>query len=385
MPTVHYEYGGSTCSRTINCPAWRRVSQNMPRNVGSNEHADRGSLLHDCMEVLGTEEDIEFNDLLGTTYNDQILTSELLSEVVIPTWMSYEDFADKYQFDTEMFEIEVKEEEDIGGTIDILAVNHDTIFVIDWKFGYNLVSPIENAQGLFYAMCAQTDEKTMKLFTEKRKKLVIGIIQPQNESEGKELIQVWETEVERLNTFATEFYEAIDERADTEEPNAGDWCTYCPGLSICPVKTGEARKALMIDPASAEAAELSIAMGMVNNIEEWAKEVRRRAHEQAELGMKIQGYKLVQKRSFRQWKSLDDLEKCVKVVKGLDIEDALVSNFKSPAQLEATCKAKDIDFDKFKGVISNDSSGTTLVLNNDNRQEIIGLTGLSEAIKSITN
>lgn len=384
MPTVHFEYGGSTAQRTISCPSWRRVAANVPRSGGgSNEHADRGSLLHDCMEVLGTEDDIEYKDLLGTTYGEQVLTQEMLDEVVIPTWELYEKFAEDNNFDLELFEIEVKDDTNIGGTVDIFATNKDTVFVLDWKFGHNLVSPFENAQGLFYAMCAQTDPKYSKLF-KNRKKLVVGIIQPAYGEAGDSHIQTWETEVVRLNDFADEFYNAIDVRADTEEPCSGDHCKYCPALAVCPVKTGLARDALMIDPKSAEAAELAQGMAMVKEIEEWCKAVKSQAHEQAELGMKINGYKLVAKRATRKWTDQVAVEELVRKARKLKLEDANVVNLKSPAQLEKTCKAKGVDFEKYAAYIESVSTGTTLALDSDKRSEVLSSEALASAIASIS-
>lgn len=384
MPTVHFEYGGSTCDRTLNCPPWRRIAANVPRQHGANEHADRGTLLHDCMETLGTEDDINYRDLLGTTYNDQVLTEEMLNEIVIPAWENYEKFAEDNNLDLEMFEIEVKDDDDIGGTVDIFAANEDTIFVLDWKFGHNLVSPVENAQGLFYAMCAQSDARTAKLF-KGRTKLVIGIIQPAYEEQGDSMIQTWETEISRLNEFAEDFYTAIDTRADTEEPCAGSHCKYCPALAVCPVKTGQARNALMIDPKSAEAAELAQAMAMVAEIEQWTKAVRKQCHEQAELGMKIQGFKLVAKRATRKWTDVAAVEDLVRKARKLKLEDAMVMNLKSPAQLEKTCKAKGVDFDKYDAYIESVSTGTTLAPDSDKRPEIIGAEGLAAALDSISD
>ena len=384
MPTVHYEYGGSTAQRTINCPAWRRTAVNVPRGGGgSNEFADRGSLLHDCMEALGKDEVDSYDELIGRKYNDQVLTREMLEEIVKPTWEAYEKFAEDNNLDLEIFEIEVKDDEQIGGTVDIFAANKDTVFVLDWKFGHNLVSPVENAQGLFYAMCAQVDEKTKKLF-KSRKKLVIGIIQPAYEEAGESVIQIWETETSRLNEFADDFYAAVDVRADTEEPCAGDHCKYCPALVVCPVKTGQARDALMIDPKSAEAAELSQAMGMVKDVEEWCKAVKKQAHEQAELGMHIQGFKLVAKRATRKWTDQGAVETLVRKARKLKLEDAMIMSIKSPAQLEKTCKAKDVDFDKYAAYIESVSTGTTLAKDSDKRPEILGAEALSKAIASIS-
>ena len=383
MPTVHYEYGGSTAGRTISCPAWRRIAANMPRSQ-SSEFADRGTLLHDCMEALGKEEVEEYKNLTGKKYKEHELTEEMLHDIVIPTWEEYEKFAEDNNIIDEIFEIEVKDDVNVGGTVDVMAVSDDTIFILDWKFGHGLVSPVGNAQGLFYAMCAQYDEKTKHLFNLERQKLVIGIIQPAYADIGESIIQTWETNVGELSSFADRFYEAVDERAKTEEPCAGSHCKFCPAETICPIKTGAAREAQMIDPKSAEAAELAQAMAMVADLEAWCKSVRSLSHEQAELGFKINGFKLVEKRATRKWEDSKVVEDIVRKARKLKLEDAFDMKMKSPAALEKICKKKDIDFDKYAAYIIKVSTGTTLVHDSDKRPEVLGTEALSQAIASIS-
>ena len=385
MPTVHYKYGGSTAQRTLACPPWRRVGANVPRGGDTgNEFADRGTLLHNAMELLGTDETVkEFKQLEGMTYNDQVLTDEMIDDIVKPTWEAYDKFAEDNDFSIEMFEQEVKDDDDIGGTVDILAANDDTVFILDWKFGHHIVSPVENAQALFYAMCARSDKQTAKLF-KGRNKLVLGIIQPAYEEQGESVIQTWETSIERLNQFTNEFYNAIDTRAENDEPCSGDHCKYCPAITVCPVKTGQARAAVMIDPKSTDAAVLGQAMAMVEEVEEWCKAVKKQAHEQAELGLKINGFKLVAKRASRKWTDADAVAKLIKNAKLIKIEEGFDMVMKSPAQLEKVCKRKDIDFDKYAAYIESVSSGTTLAKDDDKRPELIGATGLAAAIASIS-
>jgi hypothetical protein len=383
MPTKHFKYGGSTATRTLACPPWRRTSANMPQGGGgSNEFADRGTLLHNAMEALGTT-DVKIEDLIGSVYNDQILTEEMLEDIVRPTWDAYEKFAVDNEFGLELFEIEVKDDEEVGGTVDIMACNEDTIFILDWKFGHALVSPVENAQGLFYAMCAQQDEKTAKLFTPERTKLVIGIIQPAYGDIGESVIQTWECDIKRLNEFADDFYTAIDVRAVTEEPCSGSHCKYCPAITVCPVKTGAARDALLIKPRTAEAAQLSQAMSMVADVEEWCRAVRAQAHEQAEQGLKIDGFKLVNKRASRKWTDENTVADMVRKARMLKIDEAMNMTLKSPAQLEKLCKSKGVDFARYDDYIESVSSGTTLVPASDKRTEVLGLPALASAIASI--
>ena len=60
----HYKYGGSTAGRTIGCPAWIGLAEKMPKSVTSS-YAEKGSMLHDCMEQILLQDDHKPQDCLG--------------------------------------------------------------------------------------------------------------------------------------------------------------------------------------------------------------------------------------------------------------------------------------------------------------------------------
>ena len=55
---IHFIYGGSTAQRLISCPAWPRLSQEIPVSVneGSNPAADEGTRLHNGREAIFDDE-----------------------------------------------------------------------------------------------------------------------------------------------------------------------------------------------------------------------------------------------------------------------------------------------------------------------------------------
>ena len=68
--------GGSTAKRVIACPGSVALSATMPPKP-SSKYADEGTLLHDAIaQVLG--KDVLPESLLGMTYQDQVLTEELI-------------------------------------------------------------------------------------------------------------------------------------------------------------------------------------------------------------------------------------------------------------------------------------------------------------------
>jgi hypothetical protein len=375
MPTVHYKYGGSTAGRTIQCPAWHELSKRIPVNDTGSEHADRGTLLHDCMEELLVNPDIELESLIGKTYNDQIISEDEITSAIKPALNAYIDFAELHNIALELPELEVKYNEDTGGTSDLIAVNEDTVFILDWKFGFIAVAAHENPQGLFYAMCARKDPNTKDLF-KGRNKICIVIIQP---TDGA-IMSSWDIDSSRLNKFEDEYIKA--KRAQNiDAPKTGAYCKFCPAMAICPAKTGLARKAMMMEPTSEDAKGLSEALDLADSVIEWAQSVKKLAHEQAELGLKISGYKLVDKRATRKWKCTAEVETVIKKARRVKIMDAMNATLKSPAQLEKVFKQKGLDFDKYAAYIEAVSTGTTLTTADDKRPEAFNVGAFAAMIK----
>jgi hypothetical protein len=398
MPTKHRKYGGSSAQRTNKCAVWRAIAATMPEVIGdgANPFADRGTLLHNATEKFLDGSVLDLADCIGMKYNDQTLDEEMYMEALEPMIDTYEAFAEDNKIDGELFEVEVVTCEDVGGTADLIATNADTVFSIDWKYGHNLVDPYENDQGLFYVMSAMESQATAHLF-EGRDKIVIGIGQPAGVTQGEDILRTWETTKERIAQFYDQHMDAIDlsdkliacttveEAIAMSPPCAGSWCQYCKAAPVCPAKTGLARKARTLDASSSEAKVLGEALGMVTELEQWCKQVRASAHEQAEQGLKIEGFKLVAKRASRKWTDHDAVMEMVRKARLLKIEEATDSKLKSVAQLEKVCKAKKIDFKKYSVYSESVSSGTSLVLESDKRPEVPAINALAEALAQLGN
>lgn len=377
MPTVHYKYGGSTAGRTMQCPAWIKLTEKMPQKSTSTQDADRGTLLHDCMEELLRNPDIPVENMLGRRLNDQIVTEEELDDAIRPALNSYLDFADERDFLVELPEVEVVHDlPDTGGTSDIIACNNDTVFIIDWKFGFHKVDAKDNSQGLFYAMCARLDPRTKKLF-EGKHKLCIVIIQPTTE----DVIDYWDTTIDMLDSFEVSYQVARDNQ-DENRPMTGEYCKFCPAMPICPAKTGMARQAMMLDPNTDEPAKLSKALDLADDVIEWAQSVKKFAHEQAELGLAIEGYKLVDKRATRKWVNEVDIIDTFKRARSIKLDEVITTKVMSPAQFEKFCKKKGVDYDKYSTYIEKVSSGTTLTTSDDPRPVAFNASAFAHAINT---
>lgn len=392
----HFKYGGSTAKRTNRCPIWRRLAADMPKakDDGSNDFADRGTLLHNAMEAFLRGDVEDLRDCIGMKYNEQTLDEDMYTEALDPMVTAYEDFADANNIEEELLEIEVVCCEDVGGTVDLFATSADTVFSIDWKFGYVHVDAEENDQALFYLMSAMDSDNTSHLF-EGRERLVIGIGQPAGVEQGYNILETWETTKARVHAFYYQHMDAVglsekliecatvEEAVEMSPPCTGSHCKYCPAEAICPAKTGLVKKALTLDKNSDEASILGAGLDMVEEVEQWCKTVRARAHEQAEMGLAFKDYKLVQKRATRQWTDTEIVMDMVRKARLLKIEEATDSKLKSVAQLEKVCKAKKIDFKKYAAYSKKESSGTTLVRVEDKRPAVPAINALGEALSQL--
>ena len=377
--TKHLPTGGSTIDRTIKCPQWQRLDPKLPRKASS--YADNGTLKHNVMEKV-YKDDVDPDTLIGVEkFNDAVLTRDMVVEDIIPMRQATDDLLDKYSVTEILCEPFVELIPDVaGGSIDLLGVSEDgkTAVVIDYKTGFHQVSPVKSPQLLFYALCASVDPST-ELMLRKAERLVLAIVQP---VEGQCTAKVWDTGIDVLDDFEDKVYAALDATEKDTDPSPGDHCKYCPAAPTCPAKTGEARKALMLQPT--DLTTLATALPMVEQLEAWCKQVKTAAHEQLEAGARIQGYKLVNKRATRVWNDPDAAMKKVKWAKNLKLEEACDIKLKSPPQLEKLCKVKGIPFEPYGPLISAMSSGTTLAKADDKRPEALAIVSLKSMVNAVS-
>ena len=259
----------------------------------------------------------------------------------------------------------------VYGTADFIGVSEDgkTVFVLDFKFGHKIVSPVENAQGLFYGAAAYQDPSTSDLF-DKCETVVIGIIQPTND---ESCITSWETTPARLDSFVYELKKALKESESDEARVAeGKECTFCPAkAATCPLKH---KQVMSLDNVNVTPANLTQILEIADSVEAVVKEAKKLAQTLLENGTPVMGWKLVPKRATRKWVG-DGAEEICKKSRALKAEDYYTQTLKSPAQMEKICKVKKFDFDKLTKYIESVSSGHTLAREDDKRQGITKLNG----------
>jgi hypothetical protein len=374
----HLTFGGSTIARTIACPGWVQESKNAPPQLESDAAAE-GTLLHNCMEAYMME-DKHPDDMLGMTYKHMELTPDLLNDKLMPAVNTLEDLLKSYDIEEYICEPMVTLSDDVGGSIDFIGVSADrkAVLLVDYKFGYHQVHAVENKQLMFYALCASLDPATAEMFSE-AETISMAIIQPTTE-EG---MAVYMVKPEVISGFEKTVASAIGEaRKDNASIEPGEHCQFCPALPTCPVKTGQAMKAMMMSPDQMES--MSEMLELAEQLKPWIKKVETVAHEQMELGAKVNGYKLVNKRASRVWNDTDAVTTMIRNARKIKLEEGFDMKLKSPAQMEKLCKNKKVDFKKYAEYISSVSSGTTLCREDDPRPAVTVNTNQLEELRKLT-
>jgi len=363
----HLPIGTSKVSRIIKCPASLSRSDKAPEQVAGSA-ATEGSLLHLVMENL-YDSDTSAADQIGKTkYKDLVLTAEMVAEQIDPAIAAMEKALDLVDADELVIEQFVEYIPDLcGGTLDLMALSEDkkTLLLADYKFGFNGVKAEGNNQILLAALAASVDPATSALFL-KAEKFVGAIIQPKVYGDEP---SVWEFTKAEVDAFEDELIEAIDSSEDETPPaSSGSHCTWCPAAPYCPEKKVLARSALVLSKDNSK--QLAEAMAMVDEVEAWAKAVRKAAHSALDRGGKVEGWKLVAKRASRVWVDAGAVETRIRNAKKLKLTEGFEMKLKSPAKIEKLCKEKGIPFQPFADMAVMYSSGSTMAAEKDKRPAI---------------
>ena len=367
--------GGSTAKRVIACPASVKLVQQIPSKDIPNEHADRGTLLHNVIADV-----LEFNEApekyLGTKYNDQVLTEELIDEKITVALAALEEIDP-----TNVMAFKIETRVGFGdflpgvfGSTDLLGRIGKRAIVLDWKFGDGvLVSAEENEQLLFYAAAAMRTEESKWIF-EGATEIECIIVQPPE-------IRRWVTTPQRVALFEQELRRAVHEsHSEAASMAAGDHCRWCAAKPICPKMTGQVERVMQTKLQALPIDQIAIQLEQADAIESYIKDLRTLATQMLEHGVRVPGFKLVAKRGTRQWTSEDAVDAWVDA-NGLT-KEAYESKLRSPAQMEKVLK-------KYKKELPPDlvvsiSSGSTLAADSDSRPAVLQIgKQLSAALSKI--
>ena len=367
--------GGSTAKRVINCPGSVALVQKMPPKP-SSKYADEGTLLHNVMaELIMSEEPPEY--YIGTRYEDQILTFELVEEKILPALRALDVIDPEHKM-----EIEAETRVGFGdllpgvfGSTDLIGRLGNRAVVLDWKFGDGVMVEVEeNPQLMFYAAAAMRTPEAQWAF-EGVTEIEMVIVQPPE-------IRRWVTTPERIAKFELELVQAVKQ---AEKPDAkltvGDHCRWCAAKPICPKMTGAVDRALKVQLDNLDAPKISAYLKNADMLEDWIRDLRALALQMLESGAKLPEYKLVAKRAIRSW-SDEEKAKVALFAYGLTESEVMETSVVSPAKAEKALKKRKIGLPE--DLVVAISSGNTLASVDDPRPEVMLLgKQLSAALSKI--
>ena len=258
---------------------------------------------------------------------------------------------------------------DLGGTADFVRyrASDKTLRVWDFKYGSGTYVEAEsNEQMMIYAMGAMLE------CGEPVEQVAVTIVQPRFEGAAPE--RSWVFDAPDILDFVADVKAAAARSREKDAPlAAGDHCKFCPKAASCPelekkrhaVMAAEFADVSALTPerVAAALADIPLLKGRITAIEEYA-------YAQATAGVEIPGYKLVDKRPVRKWKSEGDV---IMWAQAVAVDCYAPREVLSPAQLEKAL-AKDAPRGKKKEFvkvlepfIEKVSSGTALVPVSDER------------------
>ena len=363
MSTEHSPIGASSMYRWAACPGSVALSKGLPNT--ESEYAREGTLAH------GIAADCLVNQCDAADHPD-CPSDEMAQAIQVyldecRTWMQEagENWYAECKFDLSSVH------PGCFGTADFVAYvrRKKLLVVLDFKYGAGvLVDAVANPQLEYYALGAllQSGHPAARVR--------MGIVQPRIATPTGG-IRYDTQSVVRLLDFRTElkgYAEATEQKDAPLVP--GKHCQFCPAAGVCPALHAEAMKAAAHDFALPQVQEAGIPIDPVmlrqaldsrDLVRAWLTAVDQAAYRLMTSGVKIGGYKLVQKRGTREWKSVTEagarLEPFGKIV-------YTAPELLSVAQVEKVVGKKTFK-EQYADLFDTVSSGTTIAPESDSRPE----------------
>lgn len=374
--TQHSKLGASSASRWLNCPGSVKLSETVPPQP-SSEYALEGTAAHKLAEICLINGNHPESYIDGEVTLDNGQTYEVSQDMADAVGV-YVDYVRKQRGELNIetkFDLSFIEPE-MFGTNDACVYNKQLgiLEVIDYKHGAGIaVSPVENTQLAYYGLGAAN---VYELHPNSAIKLTV--VQPRAAGEP---IKSWTTTVSYLENFAKKLKKGAKA---TREKNLkfaeGSWCRFCAAQAICPqlqAKSLEVAQAefaddgaiILPEPETMSGVGIAKVLGFSNTLSSWLKAVNVFAQGMLERGEKVEGYKLVKKKSNRKWNASEEAVVDVLVNSTNFTEDQLFqpAKFKSPAQIEAL----KIDKNLVATLTVTPDNGNTMAPVEDRRPEVL--------------
>jgi hypothetical protein len=309
---AHSTLGASSAKRWLTCPGSIRMLKDIPSRTSS--YAEEGTMAHELLEMcLLKEVDAKaFRDL-------KIKGKSIPKDMIDAVQMALDHILSHINDDTDL---SVEEEFSLEwlypgmfGTNDVcIREDFGDLHIMDYKHGAGVAVDVEdNAQLLFYAIGAAYNLK-LKNFDDYQK-VFLHIIQPRAyHIDGP--IRVWGTSIGYLKEFSDILREGAvaTTKKDALLVPTDEGCRFCDAKSLCPAVMKEAQlvaksdfsEVEILSPEHLTLEEISKVVGKEKMIKEFLEACKERSKSALMNGEKIQGLKLVRKRSKRIWNRNDE-------------------------------------------------------------------------------
>jgi hypothetical protein len=377
----HSDFAASASHRWLHCPGSVALVKKAPPQKFESKYAIEGTHAHECLEFI-----VKRFSNLEKAAKEAAKNEKWNAEMIAHAVKSAKTIFALKPSKTAKLLIETRVVlhsigKDLFGTLDYAWVDEwGTLVVIDYKYGSGVpVLPIDddtgepNPQLMYYAL------GLAHKYNFEFEKVRLAIVQPRVWREDEDPLTEGTVTIKKLREFEKLVKEAV---ALARRPNAPlkattEGCRWCQAASFCPqVSTGQmeaAGIAFDVETGVEKLPEIEVigpdkigkVLDACDLLETWIEKVRAHAFALAVDGEKIEGRKLVAKRSIRAW--LPEAE--AKAVKAFGLDAFSKPSLLSPAQLEKVIGKEAKPFTE--QYTSNVSSGFSLVPAKDKRPEVL--------------
>lgn len=374
---AHSAWSASASVRNWACPGSMRLCATIaePRE---SEAAAWGTACHQLSEKALTNGK-DAADYIGTTEHTKSRSFEV-DEELAETAQVYIDYVRAAAEHATWCKLEerfsldaLKPPFEAGGTADATLWTQDAklLGVVDLKGGRGVFVDVhENKQLRTYALGALLAHQGLAV-----ERVKVTIVQPRIQNQ-KGIIRSEEFHVMDLMEWTHELLDAMHKAVAPDAPLvAGPHCTstFCRAAAVCPALYSKVMEVARMNfqdetlvvpntPDTLMPEDIASILDHADMIQGWLNAVRAYAHEQAESGVVIPNYILVDKQARPKWVNNADVEGALDLL-GLEPEKMYAPRkLKTPNQIAAALgKKRAAEVPALKGLWSNKSSGKNLV------------------------
>jgi len=372
---AHATFSASSSERWLQCPGSIKLSRGMPNY--ETTYAREGTEAHKCFEIL-----LSSADIITAAKN---LKRSYPPEMVDHALTSVDEFLELYnQFSESKLFIENKIDSSRFtcpgqfGTLDAAVANYKSrhLVICDFKYGAGIAVEVEhNTQLIYYALGMLN-----RLGWSKFDSVELVVIQPRAEHHSGKTTRSIIYQAKELIPYGVRFKAGVKKALGENPPlKSGGHCKFCPAKIKCPELRDKSFQDAVIDftpmekklvtvPRIEKVENIGRLLQACEKLEIFISAVRERAYNDLKSNKKVDGYKLVEKRSTRKWINEERFK--LYINRWLGDEGYRPQEILSPAQFEKKFKKEKEIMNVFEKNITNKPGGVTIARAADKRKSI---------------